>query len=653
MFVFGANKKKKFLMFLFIFSVVGGGVFLVFDTKTAHALPFSSTVDRGDCAFGEGFVDCWNSGGEKSNRSSNPIEVGFKWLLYGIFTFFGWLASVALTLFEWAIDPKYISGDPGLFNRESIYNMWKFIRDFFNLFFILVLLYIAFTVVFQIQKDFKKALLSLVLAALFINFSFPVTRFLIDATNVPMYFFANQMLAANGKGNILGPAMSASSLKGILVPGSQDGKFDTDRVTVSRLIAAIVFIFLFSITLLVLAVMFVIRLIALLILLVFSAAGFAASIIPGMKEYSDMWWKNFWKYALFGPAAMLMILIATRFFDEIGNEQSAVLVGLRNTATGVTTQTETSFIASMAMFSIPIIMLWMAMGLAQKMSIAGASSVVGAGQKFSKWAGKKTMDGGKWLTYKNPVARGVGGGVKDRFDNNRLVKFLRSPSKTEARIKGAVGTGTMKGELEKLHDKAAYEKAKKMKEDNVGNSELEKSLGSSNRKADGSFKDLVAARAAAMVLSERKAISSANDFSAALQALGNNTKEVSALINGAGRPAFATMDGAMYRNIVNSNVISSNPNIAKAFDAQLKKEGKADAIVDYRVSINGEPQGAVIRDVFDNMTADVIAKQEDLFKHVRYGSDAKIDIGSLMGTDPQLYQEVKRKASKKVSALIP
>lgn len=314
---------------------------------------------------------------------SNPFSMALKSLLYGIFVMFGWFASLAVSIFEWAIDPADVQL---LFDSQGVLDSWKFVRDFFNLFFILVLLYVAFTVVFQINKDFKKAILSLVLAALFVNFSFPISRMLIDATNVPMYFFANQMMsrtAAQGTG-ILGGVMTASHIKGILIPEKEALK----DIEVSRLFMAIIFMFLFSMTLLVLSVMFVIRLIGLVVLVIFSSVGFVASIVPGMEQYSKMWWENFWKYAIFGPAAMLMLLVATRFFASIGGENSKIMGSMKTVVAGTVTAPEQTFFASMALFSIPIIMLWMAMALAQKMSIAGASSIVGAAEKVSKWMGK-------------------------------------------------------------------------------------------------------------------------------------------------------------------------------------------------------------------------------------------------------------------------
>ncbi len=370
------NKKKKILVSLFVFFVIGGSIFV--DVRPVFAAAGCESLK--DFIF---YAWAKDSSCGLLSMSGNVILSGLKWVVYEVFVFFGALGSLAVIIFTWAINPSYISGDGGLLNLQGVYNMWKFIRDFFNLFFILVLLYIAFKVVFQVEKNFKQALLSLVLAALLVNFSFPISRVMIDATNVPMYFFANQIFENTGTKGAFGQALDASKLKNILIPK------DVASTDMSRLLAATVFMFLFSVTLLVLAIMFVIRLIALMVLVIFSSVGFAASIIPGLEKYSQMWWENFWKYALFGPAAMLMLLIAVGFFVAIGDENGAVFKGLQNAGTNLTAKNETTFYSSMAMFSIPIILLWMAIGLGQKMALVGGDIMAGKGHAFAKWAGGK------------------------------------------------------------------------------------------------------------------------------------------------------------------------------------------------------------------------------------------------------------------------
>lgn len=358
--VFKKNKRQNIVVSAFTLLAFASGIFFL-TPSFAHAASF------------------WDI------FTTNP----FKWLLYGLFWVCGLIASMAITLFEWAVNPDYTSGSGGLLNRASVYTMWQFVRDFFNLFFILTLLYTAFTIVFQVASNYKKTLLSIVLAALFVNFSFPITRVIIDVTNVPMYYFVNQIGSTGENKEILGTVLSASKIQGILIPGSESGIGDVNikEMGVSQLLMAIIFLFIFSITLLVLAILFVIRLIALVVLLIFSSVGFAASVIPGLGKYGSMWWDKLWQYTFFGPAAMLMLFVATTFFAEIAQDNTKaqfVESAIANVASS-----EAGFVSSMAMFTVPIIMLWMAIGLATSMSIMGAGAVAGTGQKFAKWAGRK------------------------------------------------------------------------------------------------------------------------------------------------------------------------------------------------------------------------------------------------------------------------
>lgn len=585
------HTKKNILVFFFAFFIVGGGLFFTGVQTVSAECEYNATAEN-PCSPGDfiGYVV-----GGAAGYVGDGLVWAFKWILFGFFQLLGWLASVAITLFGWAVKPEYISGDRGLLNLQAIYKMWQFVRDFFNIFFIFILLYIAFTTVFQIQKNFKKAILTLVLAALFVNFSFPISRVLIDVTNVPMYFFANQMLGSDGNVDVLGSALSASQLSGVLVPGSQKGgEFVTANTTVSRLLAAIVFMFIFSVTLLVLAVMFVIRLVALVILVIFSSAGFVAFIVPGMERYAKMWWDNFWNYALFGPAAMLMLLIATRFFDAIGNKNGATFSGIKRVASDVAS--EPDFIASMAMFSIPIIMLWFTIGLGQKMGMAGAATISGKGEKFVKWMGKKTYD--------NPLGRGLGGGIKERAENNKVAKYLtpkywKGPSSMEAAIKGGVaGVGTAQGmrggarnELDKIRYKKALDDAEEYKKNRMAHSEAREKMA----KGDAG---------AALYLAGDKGLSNAEDLVAATKATGHDKDMLAKVMNGAQDSAVGDLTDTQHAAIQEvfyardpktqtilrdakdpseRGIDSTKQEAYAAYTIKLKKEGKLDIRVNHEI----------------------------------------------------------------------
>lgn len=690
------NKKQNGVVFALALFLFSSGVFF-FDPAVARADWF------------------WNFPANAAAAAGDAVSNVFKGLLYGIFLSIGLLTSVAVIIFEWAINPDYISGPSGLLNSSSVYDMWKFVRDFFNLFFILTLLYTAFTIVFQVAKDYKKTLLSLVLAALFVNFSFPITRVLIDVTNVPMYYFINQIGAgkdaSEGK---LGSMLSASQLKGILVPGAENGGTATmSQVTVSRLLLAIIFIFMFTVSLLVLAVMFVVRLVALVMLLIFSSVGFAASVIPGMQKYGEDWWNYLSKYALFGPAAALMLFVSTRFFQEIAKNDTKTQ--FLQSGVGNAVQSDVDFIASMAMFVLPIIMLWMAIGMASSMSIVGAGAVVGMGQSFIK----KTGRGIGRYSYNNPLTRGLGAGAKDRFQGTAVGRWLKSPSSVEAGTKGwakktslnpvpgwresGKGRAGARTELQKLKDKQIYEQIGKDKDNKLSRTDALKRLDSTD--------DIMRISAATSLANMDNGIQSMNDLSKALDALkytdpatgsvvmnpayaekaveiisktdksiiadtaqktglenlntvigslGKNEKAISDLVAKLDDSAFSG-SGAHF-GAAHAALEAVKPGMGAALEAKAKKEGQAAVLVDYEIGkakANGpltpQQESAIVADVLSKMKANEVANQESLFTTSPYSQAAIFEVQSLQNQGQggmQRYLEIKKQAKGNISAIL-
>lgn len=426
------NKKQNRVVFALALFLFSSGIFFLLP-GTVHADAWGAVKEVVGGAIG-GVLD-------------STVGLALRGLLYAVFVLLGWFTSVAVTLFEWCINPDYISGNGGLLNKQSVYANWKFIRDFFNLFFILTLLYTAFTIVFQVAKNYKQTLLSIILAAMFVNFSFPITRVIIDVTNVPMYYFVNQMMAKEEGKSAFGNFLGASKIQDALIPES----YSVATGSTTQLLMAIVMLFMFMIALLVFSVLMVVRLVAIVMLLIFSSVGFAASVIPGMQEYGDKWWKALWQYSLFGPTSMLMMLIATRFFEEIGKDGTRgqfMQVAISNA-----TPAESGMIASVAMFSIPIIMMWFAIGIGMSSSIVGAGAVVGLGYAAIKGTGRfvtRTPAAFAYRKYEKKVAE-MGG----------RAKYL-SPTVWKDSIKN------WRAESEK-RDKAPVERASAVAQDNLNN----------------------------------------------------------------------------------------------------------------------------------------------------------------------------------------
>lgn len=672
------NKKQNRVVFALALFLFSSGIFFLLP-GTVHADAWGAVKEVVGGAIG-GVLD-------------STVGLALRGLLYAVFVLLGWFTSVAVTLFEWCINPDYISGNGGLLNKQSVYANWKFIRDFFNLFFILTLLYTAFTIVFQVAKNYKQTLLSIILAAMFVNFSFPITRVIIDVTNVPMYYFVNQMMAKEEGKSAFGNFLGASKIQDALIPES----YSVATGSTTQLLMAIVMLFMFMIALLVFSVLMVVRLVAIVMLLIFSSVGFAASVIPGMQEYGDKWWKALWQYSLFGPTSMLMMLIATRFFEEIGKDGTRgqfMQVAISNA-----TPAESGMIASVAMFSIPIIMMWFAIGMGLSSSIVGAGAVVGLGYAAIKGAGK-------FVAYKNPVTRGFGLGAKERFQGTKVGRWLKSPSSTEAAIKGwtkktslnpvpgwrdsGKGRAGARTELQKLKDKQINEQISKDKENKLSRTDALNRLKSQD--------EVMRVSAAASLASMDNGIQSMDDLAAVLKAidkpvtdpatgvttqayqeraveiiskadkkiiadtaasgstparsglenlqsvvasLGSNQKAVTDLISKLDDSAFDGT-GAQYL-AVESVVRSVSPALVGALDDKVRKEGRAKILVDAQVS-SGASVSAAVQGVLGSMkTVKDIVASRTLFQDPTYQADAV----SYVTTQPPIrYQEIKKVAAQ-------
>ena len=339
-----------------------------------------------------------------AERDTNWFEDGVIWILYWVYVLFSQFVSLAATIFLWVIDSGVFSA---LMNDTAIYTVWLTVRDFCNIFFILVLLFSAFATIFQLEKyEWKKTLPTLIIMALLVNFSFPISRFVIDLANVPMYFFAQNV--SGGANQITGEVLSASKIQGIILPKINSADDAAKNAYVPQMFAAVICMFLFGASFLVLALLMLIRMIALAILVMFSPIGFVGMITPALHKFAHDWWDKLFKWAFYGPISVMLVLVAITVMKAGSDVQASNpmqnLVGADWLST---------FISSIAFFTIPIVLFWIAITQAEKYS----NDRSGLGIKFGSNMGRKV---GGW------VRRGSVGAVKlplkgaDNLSGNRI-----------------------------------------------------------------------------------------------------------------------------------------------------------------------------------------------------------------------------------------
>lgn len=318
--------------------------------------------------------------------ATSPLIDTFKCVLLGVLELVGYLLSMANTIFEWCVNPIYWDV---IFKNPAIYSSWEIVRDLLNIMFIVTLLYSAFVIIFQVDSSGAKSrLLTIVLMALLVNFSFPITRFIIDMSNSLMYTIITTMDFGNSSGGgasgALGKITEASAIHNIIYPGP--------KADVASILTSIIFIFVLAVTLMATGLLLLIRMITLAVLLIFSPVAFVTKILPETKNYSASWWKELFNNAIFGPAMLLGLYVATQMMLKMKGS-----LGFFDQASKQADSSMAAVVATMAWFTIPIIILWYVMGTAKKFSIAGAGAVMGQAEKFTKAVGMR-VSGAQFAT---------------------------------------------------------------------------------------------------------------------------------------------------------------------------------------------------------------------------------------------------------------
>ncbi|MEI8104124.1 MAG: hypothetical protein WCG84_04465 [Candidatus Moraniibacteriota bacterium] len=326
-------------------------------------------------------VDWNNLKGENIQKqigtSSTPFDSPINKTLQAIITFLGWVTNVAASLLSWTLDPQLLYG---VMQDKLIYAWWSMVRDVLNIFFIGVLLLSAFSTIFGIDKyHYKNILRQLIIMALLVNFSFPIARFVIDVADRLMYFLMTLSGVANSgldTFNVFGNTfLKNSEIITAIVEPAQSGGED-----LAVLLATVVFLFLFATALLTLAILLVIRVIALILIVIFSPVGFVGRIVPGMEGMASSWWKNLFRYAFFGPAALFMLTLSVAMMTSLSFNASALKSTIQSANSG-NASVSVAMAGHLAMAVIPIILIYFTIGLGSKMSIKFADKA----EKFGRW----------------------------------------------------------------------------------------------------------------------------------------------------------------------------------------------------------------------------------------------------------------------------
>lgn len=280
---------------------------------------------------------------------------------------------------------------------------WSITRDLANMFFILILLIIAFATVLKIQSyAIKQLWWKVVLAALLVNFSLVFAGFIIDFTQILTTFFLKQITGGEGGFgtittklaasmqilNFYNPAPPTSVLGGI-------GQFGSSAVAATvgvilTLVGLVITVFVFGAAM----IFLILRILHLWFLLIIMPIVVMLWILPATSGQFSKWWNEFIKWAFFAPIYVFFIYLSLSIFDATGKLNPKVFGVLpaawETPAPGLTT---VAMPAAIFQWILVIAMMFGSLIVAQKMGVAGATEsqqiLKGWGDKSKNWAGRQ------------------------------------------------------------------------------------------------------------------------------------------------------------------------------------------------------------------------------------------------------------------------
>ena len=345
-----------------------------------------------------------------------------QWMLTEISYVMVWITEFAIKLMIFFLQYFLAIASFNSFVDSNVVMLgWTMVRDVANMFFVVVLLAIAFGTILGVEQyQWNKTLVKFILAAVFINFSNLICGIFIDFAHVFTITFVNAISATAG-GNLV-KVFQVEKLSS-LVLGNPD--MDSQNVDMAvRLfggaLASMLFALMAAGVVAVYAFILLARMVALWILIILSPLAFVFQAIPQAQKYAQEWWSNFFKYLTVAP---IMVFFLWLTFAVAGSGTIAQDIGLYQMM-GNSGEQETSTIGNvndsnpsaaslsavttwpaMASFFIPLGLLMVGVGVVQKTGVVGAGAIQGA-QNFAKNVATIATGyaAGRWLV----------GGAKDK-----------------------------------------------------------------------------------------------------------------------------------------------------------------------------------------------------------------------------------------------
>ncbi|MFA6251249.1 MAG: hypothetical protein WC603_01320 [Candidatus Paceibacterota bacterium] len=272
-------------------------------------------------------------------------------LYYALFKPTSFLFGLTGKILDFAL---FYSISDASYRSSFVVEGWGIVRDFCNMFFIFVLLYIAFGTILNLHSvKTKEAIINVVIIGLLINFSLFATHVIIDASNILTRVFYNQKTIAitekDSDGNLVNKTgefkelrlseaivskvdpqkliIQAKKVSDIPISsGVDEEKEETtkDGITTGAFIIVVLLATIVNVVGMIAfiscAIIFIARVLGLWLAMILAPIAFFSYTVPALKDMKMIGWTKWWpetlKLAFLAPIFAFFMYLIVGFMDK-------------------------------------------------------------------------------------------------------------------------------------------------------------------------------------------------------------------------------------------------------------------------------------------------------------------------------------------------
>ncbi len=253
---------------------------------------------------------------------TNCLTVGVTWLIKNILLQIGgFLVWLAAQMFNYSIKIGIL--DFKTWAPDSLYPIWIIVRQIISLIVVFVGLYLGFMYILGKGEQFARYVPWIIAFALFVNFSYPLARTVIDLSNIVSLKIYTSAVgsgvldpsSADSAGSLIMSKLGLQSLALSAVSTRGGGDIIGNITSIPGALLAVCFVFYTAYILFMVTGIMVIRTAVLVFLTIASPLLLVDAVLPVLGEKAKLLRKVFLEQLMVAPIFMIMLALTLKFLD--------------------------------------------------------------------------------------------------------------------------------------------------------------------------------------------------------------------------------------------------------------------------------------------------------------------------------------------------